>query len=52
MIKTAYSIFKNNMSSGLTIEANAKIDSNVTDIITPSQNEGTTNEDPTIPGID
>ena len=42
IIKTAYSIFKHNISSGITIEANAKIDSNVTDIVTPPTNS--TNE--------
>ncbi|MBQ6687522.1 MAG: transglycosylase domain-containing protein [Bacilli bacterium] len=35
VIKTTYSIFKNNISSGVTVEANASIDSNVSDIVTP-----------------
>lgn len=38
IIKTAYSKFKNNMSTGLKISVNAEIDTNISDIITPPTN--------------
>lgn len=38
VVKSAYSIFKNNMSSGLTINAYAKMDSNVENIVDDSSN--------------
>jgi len=47
IIKTTYSIFKNNISSGLTIEAKAKIDSNVNDIVTPPTTDITKPDDST-----
>ncbi len=43
VIKTAYSIFKSNMSSGLTINVQTNIDSNVDDII--NGNNGNNNTD-------
>ena len=43
VIKSAYSIFKSNMSNGLTINVSVKIDNNVEDIINP-ENKPTTNE--------
>lgn len=36
VIKSAYSIFKDNMSDGLTITASANIDSNIGDIVSPT----------------
>ncbi len=48
IIKTAYNIFANNMSNGVTITVNAEIDSNITDIVTPpntnNQQEDTTTQ--------
>jgi len=35
VIKTAYSIFQNNISSGINIDVNAEMDSNITNIVTP-----------------
>ena len=44
VIKSAYSIFKSNMSNGLTINVSVKIDSNVEDIVKPDE---TTPDTPT-----
>jgi len=43
VIKTAYSLFKNNMSSGTKIKVDAQIDSNVNDIVNPSDNTNISN---------
>lgn len=39
VIKSAYSIFKSNMSKGLNISVSVNMDSNVDDIISPEENE-------------
>lgn len=49
VIKSAYSIFKSNMSDGLTINASVKIESNIEDIVEPnstpaSETPASTNE--------
>lgn len=38
IIKSAYSIFKANMSSGLSIPVSVSVDSNIQDIVTPNDN--------------
>ena len=43
VIKSAYSIFKSNMSNGLTINVSVKIDSNVEEIIKPEPEQNTNN---------
>lgn len=48
VIKSAYSIFKDNMSSGLTINVKANVDSNIDDMITPNPD----NPDIDIPGLE
>ena len=39
VIKSAYSIFKDNMSNGLTIQVNTNMDSNIGDIVNPGGDE-------------
>lgn len=45
VIKSAYSIFKSNMSDALTINVSVKIDTNIEDIITPDNNSTTNQEE-------
>ena len=53
VVKSAYSIFKDNMSSGLTITAQTNMDSNIGDMVDPdtSDDEGTTTP-PTDTGLE
>ncbi len=53
VVKSAYSIFKDNMSSGLTITAQTNMDSNIGDMVDPdtSDEEGTTTP-PTDTGLE
>lgn len=39
IIKTSYSIWQDNMSDGINIKVDAEIDSNITDIVTPSDDD-------------
>ena len=49
VVKSAYSIFKSNMSSGLTINAYANMDSNIEDIVGGNETETNTNNENTTP---
>ncbi len=46
VIKSAYSIFKDNMSNGLTIQVNTNMDSNIGDIVDPGGDGGSDNTTP------
>lgn len=55
VVKSAYSIFKDNMSDGLTITAQANMDSNVGDMVdpdVPTDEEDTTTTPPTDTGLE
>ncbi len=57
VIKTAYSIYKENMSNGLTIKAKANIDTNIPDIggpteEIPEENEDTPSDDNQVEGLE
>ena len=45
VVKSAYSIFKDNMSSGLTISVETNMDSNIGDIVDPGGSDDDTTDD-------
>ena len=52
VVKSAYSIFKDNMSTGLTITAQAKMDSNVGDMVDPGNDDDDEDNSSTTPPSD
>lgn len=52
VVKSAYSIFKDNMSNGLTINVKTNMDSNIGGMVKPDDDEGNDNGSSTKPPVD